>query len=637
MSGTALRLPVNSPLPQSAAPAAHWNALRAGNVEWTIAHGCAGELLDANGLRWDDWKANDALEVIKTGPHRTVYRLHIASGDFYLKHFRMADWQAWLRNAFRASPAERELQAVLRIAALRLPTFEPVALGVCRRYPLTGDTYLISRAIPNAIPLDHYLLTEFSGRQSRDRADLRHRLACEMGRLAARLHAAGIEHVDLHAGNLLIRPNAVGGAPLLSLIDLHSVRFHSSLSQSRRDRNLAALHQFFAGRSTRADRHRFWRAYETELQSTTPTIPTRSVSEGVRASRSSTPSLTLRVGISDRRSHCARLERLLDQAAQAGWRRADRAWRRGNRHVRRLDAGPVHCRGLATLDVGWLESLRDNPETPFEQHLIRWCKQSARHRVAEVAIPTPCSMDCPSVRAKRTGPGTGDRGPESLDDRVSPVIHAYWKCVTESGLANSLRSRWRNSPVRRAWETGHALLRRGIDTPRPMLFVESIAPSSHRGYLLTEAVENSTTLAEFFDRCWPAMKADQRANWLTRHSRQLARKLRRLHGSGFDHRDLKFPNLLVSNDATDDRIWLLDLDAVRAWPVLPAVRAMQNLSRLNVSSLLVPGIRSTDRLRFLRWYLGSAFAAEWKLWWRRIARKSLLKIDRNHRDSRPLS
>jgi serine/threonine protein kinase len=170
-----------------------------------------------------------------------------------------------------------------------------------------------------------------------------------------------------------------------------------------------------------------------------------------------------------------------------------------------------------------------------------------------------------------------------------------------------------------------------------MLIVESTVPSSHRSYLLTEAIENSTTLAEFFGRHWPAMKGDERARWLTRHSRQLARQLRRMHESGFDHRDLKFPNLLVSNDESDDRTWLLDLDAVRAWPVLPRMRAMQNLSRLNVSSLLVAGLRHTDRLRFLRWYLGSAFAAEWKRWWRRIVRRSLLKIDRNHRDSRPLS
>jgi serine/threonine protein kinase len=117
----------------------------------------------------------------------------------------------------------------------------------------------------------------------------------------------------------------------------------------------------------------------------------------------------------------------------------------------------------------------------------------------------------------------------------------------------------------------------------------------------------------------------------------LARQLRRLHDSGFDHRDLKFPNLLISANPGDARVWLLDLDAVRWWPWLPRFRAGQNLARLNVSSLLVPGIRPVDRLRFLKWYLGGASKPDWKPWWRAVTRISLLKIARNQRALRPLS
>jgi hypothetical protein len=344
-----------------------------------------------------------------------------------------------------------------------------------------------------------------------------------------------------------------------------------------------------------------------------------------------------------------RLEALLERASEAGWCRADRAWRRGNRHVRRIETGATTCRGLATLDAEWQRALCDCPDAPFDRHLIRWCKQSPRRRVAEVLLPTTRSAlpsrpgEAYDARNHRTDGGGAVVPVAGLrikaENSVDPDdgLHGYWKSVLERGWGARLRSGWRFSPVRRAWETGHALLRRGIDTPRPLVMIETTTGSVRRGDLLTAAVENSMTLHAFFHTRWLEMDAGNQALWLAGRARQLARQLRRLHASGFDHRDLKFPNLLVAEDPADRRVWLLDLDAVRRWPVLPRFRAEQNLARLNVSAMQVAGIRASDRLRFLRDYLGSRFPAEWKRWWRAIARKSAEKIARNQRTNRPLS
>src|SRR5262245_47239817 len=99
-------------------------------VVWSVATACADELLDERGLRWERWKELAAVQTVKTGPHRTVYRLLLASGTFYVKRFRVADWKARVRNMLRATPAECEWRAAQRMAELGLPTFEPVALGV---------------------------------------------------------------------------------------------------------------------------------------------------------------------------------------------------------------------------------------------------------------------------------------------------------------------------------------------------------------------------------------------------------------------------------------------------------------------------------------------------------------------------
>jgi len=303
------------------------------------------------------------------------------------------------------------------------------------------------------------------------------------------------------------------------------------------------------------------------------------------------------------------MEFFLRDAAERGWRRADRAWRRGNRHVRKLDTRTMRCRAVATAPADWLTAIRDQPEKLFTANLVQWCKRSGRHRVAEVALSSP------------TGP-----------------VRAFWKCIEEKNLVRKLLGRFRDSTVRHAWETGHAFLRRGIATPKPLIYVEDHSDKTHRHYVLTEAIPNSITLHEFFATVHPQLsKTDQHRRTLA-VSRHLAFQLRRLHDCQYDHRDLKFGNILVSTrDEGPAQIWLLDLDAVKQWPQLPASRAMQNLSRLNVSSLQGAAVNHAMRLRFLRWYLGDKFAAHWKSWWRNIARRSRQKQQQNLQRGRPLS
>jgi tRNA A-37 threonylcarbamoyl transferase component Bud32 len=567
-------------------------------VAWTMRGDLVDELLAACSTVIAGAGSRNAAQTIKTGPHRTVYRLSLPAGEFYLKHFRVADVKALLRNLTRPSRADLEWRAARNIARLGLPTFEPVAVGRVCRGGFVCDSFLVGREIPRTTPLDHLLSAELTGadpakppRETAHRqSELRQQLIVALGELAARLHRAGVEHCDFHAGNILVRLGQEG-LPALWLIDLHKVHFRHGLSTRQRFRNLALLHQFFAGKSTRSDRRRFYCAYQQEWLRSAPPVemPTERRSQ---------------------RAAIARLERRLFEAAQAGWIRADRVWRRGNRHVRRRNSASASCRGLARLEATWLDGVRDDPERLFQDGLVKWHKQSAEHRVAEIRLPVGSSSGCATAFLKCVEPQTGWR---------------QWLAP------------FRFSPLRRSWEFGHAFLRRGIDTPCPLLLIEQGNSTARRCYLLTEAVPESCALPQFFATQWPALSAAGRRDWLALHLARLAQQLQRLHESGFDHRDLKFSNLLVAADPADPRIWFLDLEGVRVWRPLPAFRRAQNLARINVSALLVGVPGHADRLRFLKWYLGDRFGKEWKWWWRRIAQLSQAKMASHRRLGRVLS
>ncbi len=83
--------------------------LVSGGVRWQIQPGLE-PLFGPDGLRLDEWLAAGQAHVIKHGPHRTVYHVVLPGVDFYLKHNRLADRRAWLRQLVRPSKARSEYE-----------------------------------------------------------------------------------------------------------------------------------------------------------------------------------------------------------------------------------------------------------------------------------------------------------------------------------------------------------------------------------------------------------------------------------------------------------------------------------------------------------------------------------------------
>lgn len=549
-----------------------------GDSRWWIPPELQAEFFDRQGLRRSDWERDGCVEVIKTGPHREVVRVTLPSGRYYVKHYKIPGLKALLQNLIRPPKSMLEKRMAQVVRAAGIPTFETIGWGETRRGGIVWDNYFVSREISGVMPLDAYLKEQFPQLPGSQQNSVRRAIAVELGRFTARLHRAGILHRDFHAGNILVnieQQNEIG----LWLIDLHCAHVKRSLSPRDVRNNLGQLHQFFATKTTRADRYRFFQAYWTECGFSGPC-----------------------------REAALEAQKACTSWANWQWQRKDRKWRRGTRHLLKWCGSGAKGRGVAMLGKQLLGDICRAPERLFDSATI-WHKNSPKRRVAAVRLEG--SSETPQ--------------------------QTYWKCLTLRGIKARLSHLFRQTPVRRAWENGHALLRREIATPKPLLYVEATEGWKTRQYLLTESIPDSTTLYDFGQNQLREMPLWEQRQWIERYATQLAVELRRLHAYGFEHRDLKSKNILISNRVEDGRIWFLDLEGVRRWPRIPHARLIQNLSRLHVSSLYLPQITASDRLRFLRRYLGSNFSQSWKATWRKIEQRSRRKIDRNRKTGRPLS
>lgn len=555
--------------------AERWNEVTLAGVRWLVRPEWQARLLNEAGLRWADWQAESRIELVKQAPHRSVFRIALAEGAVFVKHYPTGQWRARLRQMVRPPKARLEWRRTLAASALELPTVEPIAVGE----RADAESYLITAEWPDAEPLDRSLLRQAEAWARSYASQVRRRFARRLGHFIARLHEAGLRHHDLHAGNLMVRETDAGDDWELTLIDLYAVRLGPPLGLDESLKNLALFGNWFWPRSTPSDRLRFWGAY-------------------LRARR------TLRLDKEAAKAAAAELE-------EATWRRHRHVWldrsRRclgANREFRRLKAPGM----VGQAVVGWPESCLDAwlqaPEAPLASVRATVLKASASSQVVKLPV------DGADLAYKRFA-----------------VVKRFERWTQA----------WAGSPARRSWHAAFMLLDAGVPTPRPVAFFEQRGLGwVGDSYLVAEHLNGAVPLADHvrgLDRLPPARRREGRR----RLAGRAAHLLRRLHRYGLSHRDLKAANWLVVPAravAGDDRLYLIDLVGVTRQRRLADKRRAKDLARFALS-FLAESTR-TERLRFLQSYLGSA-AADWRRWWREIERFAAAKSARNRRRGRPLT
>jgi hypothetical protein len=497
-----------------------------------------------------------------------VYRLWLPSGEYYLKHYRIPGPRAALQNFIRPCKALLEWNAAERVAACGIPTAEPLAIGRTYAGWRIADSYLLTRAIPDTVPLHDFVLHGLREISGQSRARIVQQIARALGRIAGRLHRGRLAHHDFHPGNVLVRVTD-GDHVRLWLIDLHAVSRRWWIRTRERLSNLAALGHFFTTLATPADRLRFFRVYWSEFHGE------------ARSQSSRRRDLLLARAVRVTEEFC-------EQASAAAFRRHDQKWRRANRRVRILRQEGVRACGLAELGDAFLRETAQNPQMVFGPGGVReWLSTADDPKMALVT--------CQSGELLVSGRAAcwADHGNRGWFSRLKP------------------------SRARRGWETGHALLRRRHPCVKPLLFVETAAGKGACHMLLLEIPPGAVPLDTWLIQS--ALTGDGRERRLNEAVRRLADLVQGLHALGFEHDALTLGELLVSTARERPQLKWAFPERIRQRRSARYRQRLRNLATL-FSSALDPRICVTRATcaRFLRRYLAEA-AGEWKPWWRAIA------------------
>ena len=350
----------------------------------------------------DEWLAGGPpAQELAESERRKVVRLRTdEGGDLVVKRFLPKRGVQRLigvaQRGLALSSGQREWRALSRLRSVGSNVPAPLALALLD----DGGELLISSFIEGT-PLLECLAGAVPARR---------RLLTALGDQVALLHASGVAHRDLHAGNFVV--NAQGQPVLLDF-----QRARSTRSARARRKDLAAFDFSLSQAALSvADRMRF-----------------RSAALGISGRATDAERLTLRrVGL-------------------AATQHATRHYR--SRTRRCLRAGRLYAHLNIEGRTGL--RLRSVPGEVIERALaIHAAVQSG-----EGELSTLGSTLKRDQRSRVTATEVGGR---------AVVI----KEVVKPGRGRLLADAFRGSPARRAWVGGHGLLARGIGAATPLAFVE---------------------------------------------------------------------------------------------------------------------------------------------------------------------
>ncbi len=551
-------------------------------------------LLEPNGLDWFHLDQCPTAKLVKRNSQRDVWRVNCNGQDYFAKLYHPHGPLARAKLLLRGPTALQEWNVGTYAAAHSIATVSPVATAWTGTRGSIGPSLLITKAVPDAEPLNEYWL------RIRDDRQAAAQLADLLARLIARAHQCGFQHGDMHPGNILIRPQEP--SPEVFFVDLHKVQTARPVGLEAIVANLAQLNQWFRRHATRTQRRRFlqhYLAYRDQYALATPFARNLALQPAA-----------LIGGLSAQ----------ADRHAAALWAKRDRRTRRTGRYFARIRPAPgwrghvLLCskHPAPTACVAKLTFTRDQWEQ-WLRHPLSWVDPQKHELLKDSHTATVCRA-------------------------VLPTDHPPAEVVVKRPLARNLWKRlnqvFRHSRNMRSWRMANMLLNRNLPAAQPLAVLERYTWGVIRrdSISITDFVTPSADLETFLTRHVAALDQPAQRRVKDRLLEALVGLIKAFHERGFVHRDLKAPNLLVTWEpphSSPPRLTLIDMDGI-SHPRRPTdQQRTRAIARLCASLLGSPACSPTDRLRFLKRYLTGPgrVPTNWKASWRAIDRQVRDKME----------
>lgn len=460
-----------------------------------------------------------------------------------------------------------EWRVARALGQLGIPTFAAIAIGAVRRFGLYRQVYFITEAIPDSMTLKEYI--DRYGPQGKD--NIFHPgqdLIDHFAAFAATLRKAGILHRDFHWGNILIRTSAAG-PPQFYLIDLHQVRIKTALSDREGLSNLALLNAALWGNVPSRSQINFLKAYCKNLL-----LRRDSFVQARDAVKQQSTGLLRRK-----------------------WKKHSARCRRENKYFKKIRCG--RCSGYAR---------RDCPD-----RVLRLMEQPDRLFFSPEALLLKDSRTTASL----------------VVSAGEPAAAIYVKRYNRKGWWAVVKRMVAGSRAQKVWQAAHAMTARDIPTPQPLLYLEERRFGLvGKSFFVTRAVAPAMTLDSFVAGDFAGLGRIEKNSLI----RTIARELRMMHDRGIRHGDLKAKNILLADAPSEDqKIFLVDLDAVRVKRRLSLKDRSRDLARLNCSFLDTSRISTAHRLAFLKIYLGAVKRGDLRAMWGATLRLTEKKLKKSNR------
>lgn len=529
---------------------------------------------------------------IKHNPSRTVWQGRLPDGrEVFLKQFHSRSTLHNIKARFIKSDAKREFEFSRILEANGIATPKVLAY---RSDNLSN--WILTESLNPALPLDKWHEQQINDGAAGKR---RIRLCITMlADLLAKMHAAGIEHQDLHCGNIFLSKH--DNQVQLAVMDLHRIRLHRVMFRRRRSINLALLMHDRLPSTTRTERLKFLRTYIK--------------SSGVKGTLRGWQWLVEFFW----EKHAGRLHRQRDR----------RVLGRKNLYFTRIKLKD-HWKGHVILASK--RQMLDSQAAKMEFRIIDWQQLLRQPEKLLVGDDVEVIKESPSVRVVRRMITIGDK-----------QVDVHIKQAKRKKKFNTILDCLRPCRAVNAFKLGHMFLTRRIPTPLPIAALERrVGPFLTDSILITETLP-SPNLQRFmtFNLTTQPAKAVKSPEWekyIYRTMENLGKALQYMHDMGFTHRDLKATNIkiFINKDNVPEAAFL-DLDAVRKEFRVLLRQRYKGLTRVFVALQQCHTLTHTGFMRLLMSYMRRPGSGElyYKPYWRLIERWGEKKLQKQIKSRR---